>query len=386
MPKATKTAKARRPQPVGHKKGGRQKATRTNDDTVEQAPEEEVMLRGLDERIAAIVANQLAKAKEELKSEIADVVSQTLTRAGEPELPTTSTSGISSPLSVQATQTDDSAPPPSDLSTPSQSSSGTQSVGDGATATRNVLLPLVADITAGNSHPAVKMSSNFKTLGDNVPDKIKAQIWANEYVDLTRLVNTDRTDDVQFTLYQAEGSASVNIVPQNKRLPFSILQWDSAFAAFMAVYLQRYQDEMANLLQYSQTIKQLSQKGANWRLYDEKFRKIRETELQPWGTILFDLYLQASIPFQAVKNYQSQNKNGPKNQQQKQPFRPKYRFGVCWKFNDGFQCNGCTHDHKCDGCGGPHPKVRCTQNQQQSRSQNRANTRPSNGRGRANSN
>ena len=42
-----------------------------------------------------------------------------------------------------------------------------------------------------NNVQSVQLSTTFHTLGDEVTDRIKSQIWANEYVDLARLLNTD---------------------------------------------------------------------------------------------------------------------------------------------------------------------------------------------------
>ena len=73
-----------------------------------------------------------------------------------------------------------------------------------------------------NNVQSVQLSTTFHTLGDEVPDRIKSQIWANEYVDLARLLNTDSQEEVELRVRQTDSGNQIDLVPQNKKTLSSI--------------------------------------------------------------------------------------------------------------------------------------------------------------------
>ena len=88
-----------------------------------------------------------------------------------------------------------------------------------------------------------------------------------------------------------------------------------------------------------------------WRMYDESFRKIRETSLLSWERVVTELRLKvASMGLKSPTQFQAYNGK-------RQPFRAKQ----CYNYNNGQKCNSlpCRFSHTCQACSGPHPRFKC---------------------------
>ena len=236
------------------------------------------------------------------------------------------------------------------------------------------IMPAVPSSTAGTIQsilpPSVQMANTFKTMGNTVTDKIKGQILAHEYVDFARLLTPDSEETFQLRLCQKEGGKEVDIVPQTKSSVLNINQWDAAFAIYMAVYLQQYPTEVADLIHYGQQIKQMAAKNGNWRGYDERFRKFRAVHKQSWGVTLLDEWVFAATSHSQTASTPYQSKpNSIQNNKKASGQKSKYKSGLCFKFNDGKLCTPhCRFDHSCDNCGGNHPKASCRKQKQATQS------------------
>jgi hypothetical protein len=226
---------------------------------------------------------------------------------------------------------------------------------------------------AKKSAPNVLMSSTYNALQAKVPQKLKDKIWAGEYIDLASLLDPEA--EVTYHLAMSKDPQSTNclfdMVPQNKKVLASISQWDQAFTTYMAVYVVRFPDEMSDLLQYTFQIKQMSRNNGAWRLYDETFRRHRESSLIPWNSTLMDKWLECSNAGRSAGQVPKQQYSVQKSQGwpiRKGPNQPFRRKGVCHKFNDGKECRGCIFSHTCEFCDGNHRGIHCrrsSQNQSQ---------------------
>ena len=77
------------------------------------------------------------------------------------------------------------------------------------------------------------------TLGASVLQKLKANIWSNEFTDL-RTVLTFKEDPLSVTI--SSGVINLNQESQFKT-PMSICEWTNAFLVSWAIYLEKYPND-----------------------------------------------------------------------------------------------------------------------------------------------
>ena len=94
-------------------------------------------------------------------------------------------------------------------------------------------------------------------------------------------------------------------------------------------------------MKYASIVKELATLGANWKFYDENFRKLRESQGVPWNQAHSELWLR-SHSFRAKSNTQ------PRKSRVDGPFIPK---DYCWKFHRSLHCPWCSFKHQCFRCG-----------------------------------
>ena len=116
--------------------------------------------------------------------------------------------------------------------------------------------------------------SSAVPLTHRVPDKVKKQIWPNEYVDFTVLLNNSFTQaDEHYTLRVEKGEGgklALTLPPNHKRQTVqSIEQWVSAFQVFVAIYSGNIPRDTSALMKCGSVLRELTTLGANWKFYDE---------------------------------------------------------------------------------------------------------------------
>ena len=108
-------------------------------------------------------------------------------------------------------------------------------------------------------------------LTHRVPDKVKKQIWSNEYVDFALLLNNSFTHSDDHYTFRVEkgdgGKPALVLAPNPKRQTVqSIEQWVSAFQVFVAIYSEKAPYNTPVLIKYGSVIRELASQGANRRL------------------------------------------------------------------------------------------------------------------------
>ena len=229
-----------------------------------------------------------------------------------------------------------------------------------------------------------KFNSINVPIDANVSTKIKAKIWAHEFIDFNVLLSSGAGDTrYQLSVSSQNGSAlpALSLEPSQKpKAIANIGTWTSAFQIFVGVYTVKYPMEAPALMKYSEVVRDLALRGADWRFYDTQFRLLRQanpTEF-PWGSTHWELWIRAqnfnnarfSKPQPTLRNSSSSSAAGP--------FVPK---GFCRKFHRGDHCAGCNYKHACYKCGVVHPALRCNFRSSQHNSSSAptsAKSRPSN--------
>lgn len=197
-------------------------------------------------------------------------------------------------------------------------------------------------------------------LSNLVPEKVKNQIWANEFIDFSLLLksNISNTDDDQYTIKfetKKGGQPSVVLAPHAKRVTLhSIDQWTSAFQIYVAIYTEPATKDTPALMKYGSVIRELATLGANWQFYHANFRKLRQSQGIPWDQIHSELWLRSH-------SFRDKPTTHPKRAKHEGPNIPN---GYCWKFHRGIHCPGCSFKHQCFRCGQSHPIVKCQQPKQ----------------------
>ena len=187
-------------------------------------------------------------------------------------------------------------------------------------------------------------------LGTNLKDSIKLKIWNNKYVDFFELLFPDLSNT--YSLSFASGSSetpSLQLLPKRKRA-LTESKWGTAMDTFIAVYTEKYPQDLNSLLTYSHHIKYLMSVKADWQAYDVHFRMDREYSLCSWLTVRQDLELKAFR--------QSLSMRQPFRQTFSASSRGKVPRGYCFSYHSrGTRCNtpNCPYKHLCPRCSKPHP-------------------------------
>ena len=222
-----------------------------------------------------------------------------------------------------------------------------------------------------DSRPQSPFTSISVPLISRVSAKLKAKIFANEYVDFGALLSSSPNNEGKYSLSMApsEGSSSrpqITLEPlQNAKRIQSIQQWVSAFNIFVSVYSEKFTAETARLMKYCEVVRDLAQKAGDWIWYDEQFRYLRQIapEKYPRDQIHWELWIRSSSSFcktQPLTNKQSQ----PNRSRFRSQFSPK---GTCWAFQAGKHCAGRQFTHECFKCGAKNPGSQCSSPSTQNR-------------------
>ena len=233
----------------------------------------------------------------------------------------------------------------------------------------NLAPPIISStvtVATTSNNPAVLKSASHDALQARVPQKLKDKIWANEYIDLSVLLDPDAEPEYQLSFTPStQGTAGVDMVPKNKKTIYNMAQWDQAFTTYVAVYTEKHPELISQLLQYAQQVKQMCHSGGAWKAYDETFRKHRAARLIPWSSTLMDKWLECSnrSTMNSGRNNAPRPRQNFRQQRQggNQSFRKYfYRKGICFRYNDGETCHTpCKYKHVCANCDGPHPVFEC---------------------------
>ena len=143
-----------------------------------------------------------------------------------------------------------------------------------------------------NVQPKQIFTSVSVSLSSRVGSKIKAKIWANEYVEFGALLaSTPQVDKYALSMTPSTAPSKqprLTLEPYHATKKVSnIQQWVSAFNIFVSVYTERYQSETPQLMKYCEVVRDISLSNGDWLWYDEQFRYLRQSapEKYPWDQI-----------------------------------------------------------------------------------------------------
>lgn len=226
---------------------------------------------------------------------------------------------------------------------------------------------LTCDANIDSNDRSVNFTSINKPLALGVDPKIKAKIWAHEYIDLGCLVSKKSLKP----RFQPVESVDGNMMWEKQQVPNfrfeSIAHWLTAFHVFVGIYTERYPHETGALMKYANTIQTLARRSCEVAafIYDRTFREWREHDFRylPWDQVNNELYSDAmalglKIKFDQLKN-QSLKKSpflqtgAPEESSRKYCFSYNNKYGSCTRGST------CKYPHICGKCGGDHPRKFC---------------------------
>ncbi|XP_048731928.1 uncharacterized protein LOC125648926 [Ostrea edulis] len=183
-------------------------------------------------------------------------------------------------------------------------------------------------------------------LGVHVPQAIKDKIWAKQYVDLSKLLDSESEnghDAHKFSIIEGQLVAE----PKVKHIKIATIDnWIDAFLIFASIYLARHPSDIQAILKYIHTIRMAHgrQTNCNWLEYDRQFRlKISKNPTISFGSIDAELWL---MYMQSQVSYSSNHS--------KTAFK-------CFDYNFKGSClkPHCTFQHVCMHCNKSHPRTHC---------------------------
>jgi hypothetical protein len=211
---------------------------------------------------------------------------------------------------------------------------------------------------SSSSH--VPFNSITIPIDAQVSPKIKAKIWANEFIEFGSLLNPYVGETrYQLSLAQSESSGpTLSLEPSSKIKPiYSIDAWTSAFQIFVGVYTSKFPQEAPDLMKYEEVVQDLAARGTNWRFYDTQFRSLRQTRADemPWGTTHFELWIRA----QSFAHISPARSNIAQPSGRTSQLGPFVLIGFCRAFHMGVKCTSCSYKHTCFKCGATHSAKSC---------------------------
>ncbi|KAK3749291.1 hypothetical protein QZH41_007557 [Actinostola sp. cb2023] len=238
-----------------------------------------------------------------------------------------------------------------------------EAVDDEVADIRGAGIPSPNDTTV---RPHQLFTSIAVSLGSRVSARLKAKIWAEEYVDFGALLSIPPQSE-KYSLSLARPSDSSPRTPQLTLEPChqpkkvtTIDQWITAFHTYVSIYSEKFSSQTSRLMKYCETVRDLAQKPGDWHYYDEQFRFLRQSapDRYPWDQIHWGLWLGAVTNF---RKSTPQHAQGNDKASQRGRFRITNQFpkGTCWAFQGGRFCKGCQFEHTCYKCSGKHPGSTC---------------------------
>ena len=186
-----------------------------------------------------------------------------------------------------------------------------------------------------------------------VPQKAIEKIRENKYVDFRELLQKkDAEESLQPLSKDAEGN-EILIRRKAAKPPSRLISWSDwgvAFSRFGAILAEWRGDSSlpAKLGRHYETVYGLMKSGGKWRDYDERFRRLMETDIEvQFGSLHFDLYQDARTPVN--------------------PSPARSATKICLQFNSvrGCHWSPCKFVHICTLCSKPHPAFQCYSRQHQ---------------------
>ena len=112
-------------------------------------------------------------------------------------------------------------------------------------------------------------------LACTVSDEMKANIWANEYINFGQLLPEEEyfNKPTAITFERNMFNKPQLAFQEHSKKIKTLDQWITAFSIYMTIYCQKYQDAVGDLMKYMETVREITRGDGQWLKYDKTIRK-----------------------------------------------------------------------------------------------------------------
>ena len=131
-----------------------------------------------------------------------------------------------------------------------------------------------------------------------VEDKVKQQIWKDQYIDLALLLPQNNITTNQNRLqFQVVANSTLSVIPNKPKYSlYNIEQWTTAFIRLMAIYADKFPEAIPHFAKHAETVREMatSQNNNAWFVYDQRVRMDRQARDLSWEVFNIELYIMSS--------------------------------------------------------------------------------------------
>ena len=220
----------------------------------------------------------------------------------------------------------------------------------------------LADLTTPLGNPLGSHGGHFVSddapLGSSVSAELRAKIIRNEYIVLDCLLPHLNTSALSFSAFSTNGQLDKIMVSNQKTKIKEFSTWLEAYAIYASILITAHPHEALGVLKHLDTVQRLYKQKANYIGYDIEFRKLRSVYQVPFLRYMHSLYDKAKDPLsmQSLPSVQS-----PTRTRMIAKLSNSTGKRYCYRYNGPQYCTttNCSFTHRCLGCDGPHPKLKC---------------------------
>ena len=109
-------------------------------------------------------------------------------------------------------------------------------------------------------------------LSTLVKQTVRADIWANKFIDLSLLLTTDQQPSYDLICepgdFEGMGGPQLKCSQRKSVAIKYINQWTDAFNTYIAVYTEHFPEHTTNLMKYMATVRRIAKKKGDFLMYD----------------------------------------------------------------------------------------------------------------------
>ena len=93
-----------------------------------------------------------------------------------------------------------------------------------------------------------------------IEDKLKQQIWKDQYIDLALLLPQNNTSTNQKGLqFQVVANCTLSVIPNKPRYSlYNIEQWTTAFIRLLAIYAEKFPEAIPHLAKHAEIVEEMA--------------------------------------------------------------------------------------------------------------------------------
>jgi len=205
-------------------------------------------------------------------------------------------------------------------------------------------------------------------LGATISEIFKRQIWANDFIELGKLLPESIEKTLKPKTLQVESlSNPVLTLKEQDNTITSLDLWLTAFSIYMSIYIEKHPGSVSGMLKYMEVVREIAKRKGNWHNYDRKFRLTKSQLTLTWGVTHQEIYVESLLDRTVFDNtvkvssaVQGGQLNLNRSSTQYNQSVPQVPVGYCVKFHTGKFCAiPCRYSHNCYKCSRLHPSIRC---------------------------